>query len=75
MGPIACIAEMRTPAITGSVKRRITCRFFDQPETRHKLDLLGPGDVFVDTDLAAMANRQSQEAEKDGRAGGGEANP
>jgi len=49
------------------------CRFFDQPETRQKLDLLGPGEVFVDTDLAAMANRLSEEAEKDGQSGGVEA--
>lgn len=51
------------------------CRFFDQPETRFKLDLLGPGEVFVDTDLVAMANRLSQEAEEDGQSGAGEANP
>ncbi len=48
------------------------CRFFDQPETRFKLDLLGPGEVFVDTDLAAMAERLSTEADKDGDLGNGE---
>lgn len=49
------------------------CRFFDQPETHFKLDLLGPGEVFVDTDLAAMAARLSTEAEKDGYLSNGEA--
>lgn len=32
-------------------------RFFDLPETRDKLALLGPGEVFVDTELAQLANR------------------
>lgn len=48
------------------------CRFFDQPETRFKLDLLGPGEVFVDTDLAAMAERLSVEADQEGNHGNGE---
>jgi predicted ATPase len=34
-----------------------SCRYFDQPETTHKLRALGPGEVFVDTDLTKMADR------------------
>jgi predicted ATPase len=34
-----------------------SCRYFDQPETGHKLRALGPGEVFVDTDLTKMADR------------------
>lgn len=34
-------------------------RFFDPPETSQKLELLGPGEVFVDSDLAEL----EQEAE------------
>jgi predicted ATPase len=34
-----------------------SCRYFDQPETAHKLRALGPGEVFVDTDLTKMASR------------------
>ena len=34
-----------------------SCRYFDQPETGHKLRALGPGEVFVDTDLTKMVNR------------------
>jgi len=30
-------------------------RFFDTPETNKKLGILGPGEVFVDTDLASVA--------------------
>ncbi len=30
-------------------------RFFDLPETNEKLELLGPGEVFVDSDLAQLA--------------------
>ncbi|MEI6415038.1 MAG: AAA family ATPase [Pseudomonadota bacterium] len=30
-------------------------RFFDLPEPKHKLQLLGPGEVFVDTDLVVAA--------------------
>jgi predicted ATPase len=39
-----------------------TCKYFDQPETRTKLGSLGPGEVFVDTDLQAMVARLSDEA-------------
>lgn len=31
--------------------------YFDQPETRHKLRALGPGEIFVDTDLQKMIRR------------------
>ncbi len=37
--------------------RTQACRYFDQPETGHKLDALGPGEVFVDTDLTRMVDR------------------
>lgn len=40
------------------------CRFFDQQETGFKLDMLGPGEVYVDTDLEGMAKRLSAEAGK-----------
>lgn len=36
-------------------------RFFDLPETSRKLQLLGPGEVFVDTDLAAAAQVAEQQ--------------
>lgn len=50
----AVILLYRTPeGITRSV------RYFDLPTARRKLDLLGPGEVFVDTDLATL----TQEAE------------
>lgn len=45
----AVILLYRTPeGITRSV------RYFDLPSARKKLDLLGPGEVFVDTDLATL---------------------
>jgi predicted ATPase len=34
-----------------------SCRFFEQPETDYKLKILGPGEVFVDTNLTDMADR------------------
>jgi len=34
-----------------------SCRYFDQPETGYKLEALGPGEVFVDTDLAKLVSR------------------
>lgn len=37
-----------------------SCLFFDQPETEFKLEILGPGEVFVDTDLAAVAARLAE---------------
>jgi predicted ATPase len=36
-----------------------SARYFDLPSTRKKLELLGPGEVFVDTDLSIL----TQEAE------------
>ena len=35
------------------------CRYFDQPETSRKLEALGPGEVFVDTDLTKLVERLS----------------
>lgn len=32
-------------------------RYFDLPETMEKLDLLGPGEIFVDTDLSILAKQ------------------
>jgi len=39
-----------------------SCRYFDQPETRQKLEALGPGEVFVDTDLTKLVGRLSGSA-------------
>ncbi len=36
-------------------------RFFDRPETAQKLGLLGPGEVFVDTDLNALVQELNME--------------
>ena len=36
-----------------------TCRYFEQEETRDKLGMLGPGEVFADTDLSSMVMRLS----------------
>jgi len=36
-----------------------TCRYFEQEETRDKLGMLGPGEVFADTDLTSMVKRLS----------------
>jgi predicted ATPase len=36
-----------------------SCRYFDQPETGYKLKALGPGEVFIDTDLTKLAARLS----------------
>jgi predicted ATPase len=38
------------------------CRYFDQPETGYKLNALGPGEVFVDTDLNRLVKRLSGES-------------
>jgi len=37
-------------------------RYFDLPETSHKLRGLGPGEVFVDTDLVKLAGRLGKES-------------
>ncbi len=37
--------------------RTNSCRYFDQPETMHKLAALGPGEVFADTDLTRLVSR------------------
>lgn len=39
-----------------------SCRYFDQPETSFKLKALGPGEVFVDTDLTKIVNRLDLES-------------
>jgi predicted ATPase len=41
-----------------------SCRYFDQPETGYKLRALGPGEVFVDTDLTKLVQRLTEEASK-----------
>jgi predicted ATPase len=41
--------------------RTRACRYFDQPETGYKLQVLGPGEVFVDTDLTKLAARLASE--------------
>lgn len=38
-----------------------SCRYFDQSETGYKLNALGPGEVFVDTDLTKLVERLSGE--------------
>lgn len=38
-------------------------RYFDIEETKHKLPLMGPGEIFVDTDLYALINELEREAE------------
>ena len=38
------------------------CRYFDQPETGYKLRALGPGEVFMDTDLLKLVSRLSGES-------------
>ena len=38
-----------------------SCRYFDQPETENKLRALGPGEVFMDTDLTKMVERLGNE--------------
>lgn len=42
--------------------RTQACRYFDQPETDYKLKALGPGEVFVDTDLTKLVARLASEA-------------
>ena len=42
--------------------RTQACRYFDQPETGYKLKALGPGEVFVDTDLTKLVARLASEA-------------
>lgn len=42
--------------------RTQACRYFDRPETGYKLKALGPGEVFVDTDLIELVNRLASEA-------------
>jgi predicted ATPase len=37
--------------------RTQVCRYFDLPETGYKLKALGPGEVFVDTDLNKLVTR------------------
>ena len=39
-------------------------RFFDQPETAAKLEALGPGEVFVDTNLTRLTKRLGRKAAK-----------
>lgn len=61
---IACNAVVllyRTPQGTSRA-----VRFFDLPEPKRKLSLLGPGEVFVDTDLvaAALAAEQQRSTQK-----------
>jgi len=40
--------------------RTRACRYFDQPETGYKLKALGPGEVFVDTDLTKLVERLAE---------------
>jgi predicted ATPase len=42
--------------------KTLSCRYFDQPETSQKLKALGPGEVFVDTDLTKLVERLSGSA-------------
>jgi predicted ATPase len=42
--------------------RTQACRYFDQAETGYKLKALGPGEVFVDTDLTKLVARLAAEA-------------
>jgi predicted ATPase len=42
----------------------LACRYFDQPETKDKLHGLGPGEVFVDTDLIKMTKRLQSQSPK-----------
>nr|HPM73668.1 hypothetical protein [Spirochaetales bacterium] len=35
-------------------------RYFDDPETSRKLDMLGPGEVFVDTPIDGIITRRIQ---------------
>ena len=39
-------------------------RFFDQPETAAKLEALGPGEVYVDTNLTRLTKRLGRKAAK-----------
>ena len=55
----------KTPA--GETK---SCRYFDQPETESKLRGLGPGEVFVDTDLTRMVERLGDQPVRNGAPGG-----
>jgi predicted ATPase len=48
-----------------------SCRYFDQPETAQKLEVLGPGEVFVDTDLTRMVGRLAKGVPASGEADGG----
>ncbi len=41
--------------------RTHSVRYFDQPETGYKLKALGPGEVFVDTDLTKLVARLASE--------------
>lgn len=47
------------------------CRYFDQPETGYKLRALGPGEVFVDTDLTKLVERLGKENGQNGGAARG----
>ncbi len=42
--------------------RTQACRYFDQPETGYKLKAMGPGEVFVDTDLTKIVERLAAES-------------
>lgn len=42
--------------------RTQACRYFDLPETGYKLKALGPGEIFVDTDLTKLVERLAAEA-------------
>jgi predicted ATPase len=46
------------------------CRYFDLPETSDKLRGLGPGEVFVDTDLVKLSDRLGKAAQHAAAHGG-----
>ena len=46
----------------GTDGRTRCARYFDQPETGYKLKALGPGEVFVDTDLTKLVARLAADA-------------
>lgn len=43
-----------------------SCRYFDQTETVGKLRALGPGEVFMDTNLTQMVERLSHDTAANG---------
>lgn len=47
--------------------RTNACRYFEQPETLSKLRALGPGEVFLDTDLEKMVTRLGSGTKASGR--------